>query len=130
MRYDIGDKVYTKIAGATIISKTSNQYDAILSFNIIGIGLKDEFCVIYIPEYYRIKDRFQLQEKQLDEYLIDKEYLFKNAIAIWDSHIVSIQRAGVDGMFCEHCKLFIPWAQSNQPDGTLLCYSCRANPWR
>ncbi len=35
-----------------------------------------------------------------------------------------------DGMFCRKCQLFYKYAEPNQPDGTLLCYSCRNNPYR
>lgn len=34
-----------------------------------------------------------------------------------------------DGMFCRKCQSFYQFAEPNQPDGTLLCYSCRSNPY-
>lgn len=30
-----------------------------------------------------------------------------------------------DGMHCTKCKQFFPYAESNQPDGSLKCYKCR-----
>lgn len=33
-----------------------------------------------------------------------------------------------DGCFCEKCKEFFPFAEPNQKDETLICYSCRT-PW-
>lgn len=35
-----------------------------------------------------------------------------------------------DGCKCTKCKEFYPYAVANQSDGTLICYSCRDNPWR
>lgn len=35
-----------------------------------------------------------------------------------------------DGMYCCKCRLFYQYAEPNQPDGTLVCYSCRSNPYR
>lgn len=32
-----------------------------------------------------------------------------------------------DGMFCQKCKNWYPFAEPNQTDGSLVCYSCR-NP--
>jgi formylmethanofuran dehydrogenase subunit E len=29
-----------------------------------------------------------------------------------------------DGMYCAHCHNFYEFAESNQVDGTLVCYSC------
>lgn len=34
-----------------------------------------------------------------------------------------------DGMFCRKCQSFYKYAEPNRPDGTLLCYSCRNNPY-
>lgn len=30
-----------------------------------------------------------------------------------------------DGEFCKKCDNFYEFAEPNQPDGTLICYSCR-----
>lgn len=38
-------------------------------------------------------------------------------------------KVGLDGMFCRKCKSFYKYAEGNQPDGSLLCYSCRNNPY-
>lgn len=35
----------------------------------------------------------------------------------------------MDGMFCKKCKQFINFAEPNQPDGSLICYACRSNPY-
>ena len=31
----------------------------------------------------------------------------------------------MDGKSCHKCKNFSPFAESNQPDGTFICYACR-----
>ena len=33
-----------------------------------------------------------------------------------------------DGLFCHKCHNWYQYAEPNQPDGTLLCYSCRTSP--
>lgn len=40
------------------------------------------------------------------------------------------KRKLLDGMFCKKCQTFYDFAEANQEDGTLLCYSCRHNPYR
>lgn len=32
---------------------------------------------------------------------------------------------GIDGMFCCKCNQFYDFAESNQEDGSMICYSCR-----
>lgn len=39
------------------------------------------------------------------------------------------KRKHPDGMFCQKCQSFYEFAESNQSDGTLICYSCRQNPY-
>lgn len=34
-----------------------------------------------------------------------------------------------DGMFCRKCQSFYSFAESNQEDGSLICYSCRNSPY-
>lgn len=45
-------------------------------------------------------------------------------------YIINLKRKNYpDGMFCRKCRSFYKYAEPNQPDGTLLCYSCRSNPY-
>ncbi len=37
------------------------------------------------------------------------------------------KRRHPDGMFCKRCQVFYQYAESNQDDGSMICYSCR-NP--
>jgi hypothetical protein len=39
------------------------------------------------------------------------------------------KRKHPDGMLCKKCKVFYEFAEPNQKDGSLLCYSCRNNPY-
>lgn len=39
-------------------------------------------------------------------------------------HKVTIN--GIDGCICIKCKVFVPYAEPNQEDGTMICYSCRS----
>lgn len=39
------------------------------------------------------------------------------------------RRKHPDGMFCRKCQSFYQYAEPNQTDGTLLCYSCRSSPY-
>ncbi len=34
-----------------------------------------------------------------------------------------------DGMYCRNCRTWYQFAEPNQVDGTLICYSCRNNPY-
>lgn len=34
-----------------------------------------------------------------------------------------------DGMYCKKCQSFIQYAEPNQSDGLMICYSCRVSPY-
>lgn len=38
---------------------------------------------------------------------------------------VAAKKENKDGCNCKKCKEFYPYAEPNQDDGTLVCYSCR-----
>lgn len=40
------------------------------------------------------------------------------------------KRRHPDGMVCQKCKTFYEFAEPNQTDGSMICYSCRNNPYR
>jgi hypothetical protein len=35
-----------------------------------------------------------------------------------------------DGMICRKCQAFYDFAEPNQSDGSMVCYTCRTNPYR
>lgn len=39
------------------------------------------------------------------------------------------KRSLADGMYCKICKQFYDFAEPNQSDGSLICYTCRENPY-
>lgn len=44
--------------------------------------------------------------------------------------LIKKRRKGLDGLFCRKCQNFYEFAEPNQKDGSLICYSCRTNPYR
>ena len=130
MLYDVGDNVYCKIIGTTIVPRTADPYDIILSFEIIGFDKSTNSCIIYIPDYYNIKNKIRIQETQTEEYDLPERFIHKAILLLKADQILNIRKNGTDGMYCTQCKIFIPWAQANQPDGTLKCFQCRQDPWR
>jgi hypothetical protein len=40
------------------------------------------------------------------------------------------KRKHPDGMVCMKCRTFYEFAEPNQDDGSMICYSCRNNPYR
>lgn len=40
-------------------------------------------------------------------------------------HSKVLESGEMDGCVCKECKEFYPYAEPNQDDGTLICYSCR-----
>ncbi|SRR5579871_1559093 len=48
-----------------------------------------------------------------------------------EAHVENIRRRkGMDGMFCCKCGQFYDFAEANQEDGSMVCYSCRQNPYK
>lgn len=130
MRFGIGDKIFCKIRGNTIISADSDSFDIQLNFEIIGKDDKTKYLVL-IPQYLSIKGSWNIKEEHLEKFKAPPSYLDCKGISLSDDRICRAQTSSFgDGMFCSHCNEFFPMSEPNQPNGTLKCYQCRINPWR
>lgn len=68
----------------------------------------DEADETFAYGYYALPDNDEEQE----ELFIDDDYP------------VIVERSK-NGLFCKKCGELFPYAESNQKDGTLICYSCK-----
>lgn len=59
------------------------------------------------------------------EYFDDDELFGDNWLSDIDFGFLNEEEKKSDGCFCKKCKDFFPYAEPNQKDGTLICYSCR-----
>jgi len=41
----------------------------------------------------------------------------------------TLRSPSANGLFCSKCSDYFPYAESNQSDGKLICYSCRQYPF-
>lgn len=121
-----GDRVDCRINFATIVSPYK-EYDEVRTFEIVAVDAHGYY--LYVPHYVILKDSIVADKSRCRHLGIDKKFL--------DEHIVYINTSCVarvvyilEGMSCACCQDFYPMAEANQPNGTLLCFSCRQNPWR
>ena len=131
MRFRIGDKAYCKIRGNSIVTANAASFDIILNFEIIGKD--DSKYLLLIPNYYNIRNSWNIKEEHIDKFLASPNYLDRKAISIPEDRVVRInlqRSASEDGMFCSNCNEFYPMAEPNQSNGSLICYLCRTNPFR
>lgn len=130
MKLGVNDKVYCKIKGNSIVAAADSDFDTQLSFEVIGFDGKR--YLLKMPAYYNIKNSWIIKEEHIDKFDCGAEYLDKRTVAIHVDKVARIQAAcsPVDGLYCTCCKQFFPMAEPNQSDGSLVCYSCRQNPYR
>lgn len=122
-----GDRVDCLIKLYDIIIPYDLEYDYIKTFEIISQDRHGYY--LYVPNYI-----FLNQTTKLDKYLckqlqIDEKFIDENIIYISENLIYQISSV-LDGAFCVICNTFCQYACANQPDGTLICWSCRQNKYR
>jgi hypothetical protein len=120
-----GDRVDCKVKSATIVSPYTN-YDEIKTFEIVAVD--DQGYYLYVPHYYFLKGTKIADRYRLKKLGINKKFLDENIIHIQENMVAGVQ-SRLDGMTCQICKDFYPYARGNQEDGTLICFSCRQNPY-
>lgn len=128
----IGDHVVCKTRDRILVTRFE-KHDGKMTFTLIGrhiIELNSWDYVAYIPEYEAtsIRGAFSIRPTFAEAYGIKKKFIGDLALIIRKSNIVSIAHKA-DGMSCCKCDTFCMMAKANQKDGTLICYSCRQNPY-
>lgn len=120
-----GDRVDCRIKSNVIVS-TYRGYDEVKTFEIVAIESYGYY--LYVPHYYFLKGTVVADKYQCKRLGINNKFLNENIIYIEEGTIHAI-REYMDGLPCKKCHEFFSYAESNQEDGTLICYSCRQNPY-
>jgi hypothetical protein len=121
-----GDRVDCRVKASTIVSPYKS-YDEIKTFEIVATD--NHGFYLYVPHYYGLKGTSVADQYQCKALGIDKKFLNENMIYVQGNMIAAVHET-MDGLACTVCKEFYQYAASNQKDGTLICYSCRQNPYR
>jgi len=120
-----GDSVICRVKNNTIVSVYEDKWQEDFVFDIVS--LHDEGYMIYIPIDMSIKDSVQITSGNHKKYKLDKKFIGSTLCYITEYKIASIHRK-LDGMCCSKCSNFYGMAAPNQPDGTLICWSCKHYP--
>lgn len=133
-----GDRVDCCIKYNNIVSPYSQDYEEITTFEIIGASSEYVYYsdysassnyFLFIPCYRIIKNSVEVSFLLAKQNGINKRFIGEQTIQIQDNLIAKVSSV-LDGLFCSHCHEFYEMSAPNQSDGTLICWACRANPYR
>lgn len=114
-------------------------------FEIIAIGKDTNHNSYYVLVSYKSDHFYGSRKLEIDNLRSSPDYDinllvgkvpnlsdYRGHYVRWlnDDRVNKIIKLGPDGCGCQVCKEFYNMAVPNQPDGTLVCYSCRQNPMR
>lgn len=117
-----GDTIECKIKDNLVVNCYEYDYDRTAIFKIIakdGAG----YC-LYIPHYFFIKNCYILDSEHIKDWGIDKKFINEKCLYIKEGYVFRVDKV-VDGMSCRQCGEFFHMAESNQPNGSLICWTCR-----
>ena len=123
----VGDRVLCRIKENTIINPYNSDYDELRTFDIITTDSLGYY--LFVPPYTVLKGTIKVDQYNLKKLNLDKKY-FNDTIVYISSGFVYKIKSQIDGCICCVCKDFYDKAAPNQEDGTMICWSCRDNPWR
>jgi hypothetical protein len=115
-----------KVKASTIVNPYSS-YDEIVTFEIVASDTHGYY--LYVPHYYFLKETKKADAFQCRSLGIDKKFIDENVVYIQEKMIAYVH-AKQEGVYCKICEEFCRYAESNQKDGTFICFSCRQNPYR
>lgn len=127
VKFKSGDRVDCCVKWNDIVSPYNTDYEEIITFEIISTDESGYY--LFVPCYRIIKDSVTVNSILAKREKINKRYIGEQAVYIQESLIFKISSI-LDGLFCACCSDFFAMSESNQPDGSLICFSCRSNPYR
>ena len=110
-----------------VIVNSYSDFNDVLDFQIIATVEYGGYY-IYVPHYIFIKNTVKLDKYTAKKKGIDSRYVDENFIFIAETEIYKIKKV-LDGCYCCKCDKFYDKSEPNQPDGTLICWSCRTYPY-
>lgn len=116
-----GDIVVCRIKNNKIVSPYSS-YEEEIALEIIALDYKGYF--FYVPRHYSLKNTNIINDYDIKSLQIDKKFLGSHMVYTIEGNIAKVQSI-LDGMRCCVCQEFFKYAEANQEDGSLKCWSCR-----
>lgn len=124
-RLKIGDRIDCRIKSQLIVSPYAD-YDEVRTFEVIGITSRGYY--LYVPPNVYLKDAIRIDEYNFDDLGVHPRFIEDETIFVPDKMIYKVS-ARLDGCHCDQCDEFYSYAEPNQPNGTLICFSCRNYPF-
>lgn len=129
----IGDHVSCKFRNKLLIARHERGEGHVVLTIAGKVQIEDaiEYVAYIPPESISciVDSSFTIRPQLAVEYGIHRKYVGEQGITLRKNNIWRVV-FHADGMACKRCEEFFPKAESNQEDGTLVCYQCRQNPWR
>lgn len=126
-KFKPGDRVDCCVKWNEIINPYSADYEEIIPFEIIAADSSGYY--LFVPCYRMIRKSVIVTSLLARREKINKKFIDEQTVYIQESLIFKINTV-LDGLFCACCNDFFAMAAPNQEDGSLICFSCRSNPYR
>lgn len=132
--YKVSDEVVCKIKDNKVVPANASIYDETIILEVLAVDEgddegDDDGFMLFVPQKHCLQGAVTLTNKVINENDIQPRFLESNAVYVLRNCVVRLHHRR-DGMACNNCKEFFHLAESNQEDGTLVCYLCRQNPYR
>lgn len=120
------------ICSQSVLSRQDAYNKADISFLILSVS-KDPGNNIFQIESMLIKDRtgtflpgqsISFSNGALSDFFKKYNLIYRENY-IKSSSLTNFVSVNKNGLTCKVCKELYPYAEPNQYDGTLICYSCR-----
>jgi hypothetical protein len=128
MDFKIADEVVVKIRDNVIVDRAATNFDRLVKFEIVATY--DGGYFVYVPQDDLIQDSIRVYQHNMKKLNLESRFIDSDVCYIEDDRIVKLYHR-MPGMKCQRCDEFYQYAEPNQDDkSTMVCWSCRQNPYR
>lgn len=121
-----GDRINCRVKESIIVGPY-REHDEVLTFDIVAVDSIGYY--LYVPSYVTVKGASIFDAARCKRLGINPRFVNQKILYITDNLVYQVKSV-MDGMCCSKCQDFFLMAAPNQEDGTMICYGCRANPYR
>lgn len=117
-----GDRVVIKLKEDKLVGPYEEDYHRTRILEIIASDSKGYY--LFVPHYMFIHNTFKVDRYNCREMSLPTKFLGEELLLVPESQIYRVFSI-MKGMVCCCCNDFYEYAAPNQPDGSLICWSCR-----
>ena len=118
-----GDQIICCFKEDKLVSPYSS-WDKEIDLSVLSLDDENTGCFVYVPDYLFINNTLEINQYNYKALDIPPKYIGCFCLYVSFAYVSRVGKR-LDGETCTKCQEFHHQAESNQNDGSFMCWVCR-----